>query len=51
LARIVERDGVLFVERRTTRTSLEGTPIIGKDELKRIRDRAEILELIEERKS
>jgi len=51
LARIVERDGVLFVERRTTRTSLEGTPIIGKDELKRIRDRAEILDLIEERKS
>ena len=51
LSRVVERDGVLFVERRTTRTSLEGTPVIAKEELERIRDRAEILELIEERKS
>ncbi len=51
LARVVERDSVLFVERRTSRTSLRGTPLIGQDELRRIRDRAKILELIEERKS
>ncbi|OGS50839.1 MAG: hypothetical protein A3K65_03055 [Euryarchaeota archaeon RBG_16_68_12] len=51
LARVVERDSVLFVERRTSRTSLRGTPVIGQDELRRIRDRAKILELIEERKS
>jgi putative transcriptional regulator len=51
LARVVERDSVLFVERRTSRTSLRGTPLIGRDELRRIRDRAKILELIEERKS
>ena len=51
LSRVVERDSVLFVERRASRTSLRGTPLIGRDELKRIRDRAKILELIEERKS
>src|SRR6266511_337453 len=51
LARIVERDSVLFVERRGSSTTLEGTAVIGKDELKKIRDRAKILELIEERKS
>lgn len=51
LSRVVERDSVLFVERRASRTSLRGTPLIGRDELRRIRDRAKILELIEERKS
>jgi putative transcriptional regulator len=51
LARIVERDAVLFVERRPSRTTLGGTAVIGRDELKKIRDRAKILELIEERKS
>jgi len=50
LAKIVERDGVLFVERRTSRTSVRGTPVIGQEELRKIRDRAKILELIEERK-
>ena len=42
---------MLFVERRVSRTTLEGTAVIGKDELKKIKDRAKILELIEERKS
>ncbi len=51
LSRVIERDSVLFVQRRTSRTSLRGTAVIGQDELKRIRDRAKILELIEERKS
>jgi len=51
LARVVERDSVLFVERRVSRTTLGGTAVIGQDELKKIRDRAKILELIEERKS
>ena len=51
LARVVERDSVVFVERRVSRMSLGGTAVIGRDELKKIRDRAKILELIEERKS
>jgi putative transcriptional regulator len=51
LARVVERDSVLFVERRVSKMSLGGTAVIGRDELKKIRDRAKILELIEERKS
>src|SRR3990172_6310351 len=50
LAKIVERDSVLFVERRNSRTRVGGTPVIGQEELRRIRDRAKILELIEERK-
>src|SRR5438093_6765410 len=51
IARVIERDSVLFVERRVSRPTLEGTAVIGKDELKKIKDRAKILELIEERKS
>ncbi len=50
ISRVVERDAVLFVEIYTRRHSIEGTPLIQKDELRRIRDPDEIEDLIEERR-
>lgn len=50
ISRIVEKDAVIFVERRGTRLSIEGTPIVGRDELRKIRGREEIKTLIAERK-
>lgn len=49
ISSVVEKDSVMFV-RRTMKTNIEGTPIILREELKRLRDREEILELISERK-
>jgi putative transcriptional regulator len=50
LSRIVEQEAVLFLERRSVKVNIRGAPVIGRDELRRIRDRDEILELIHERK-
>ncbi len=51
LSRVTERDSVFFVERETSRRNLRGMPLIARQELRRIRDRSRILELIEERKT
>ncbi len=51
LSRVTEKDSVLFIERETSRRSLRGTPLIARQELRKIRDRSRILELIEERKT
>lgn len=51
LSRVTERDSVLFVDRETGRRSLRGTPLIARQELRKIRDRSRILEIIEERKT
>ncbi len=50
LSRIVERDSVIFVKQRKTRYSLLGVPIIDSPELRKLRDREEMAELVEERK-
>ncbi|MFQ6059715.1 MAG: transcriptional regulator [Thermoplasmata archaeon] len=50
ISRVVERDSVIFVDRRTVGYNLAGAPLIGKKELRKVRDREEILELISERK-
>ncbi len=50
LSRIVERDSVIFVKQRRTRYSLLGVPIIDSPELRKLRDREEMAELVEERK-
>ena len=50
ISRIAEKDSVVFVERSRVRVSIRGTPIINKDELRKIREREEIQDLIEERK-
>jgi len=50
LSSVVERDAVLFVEVHTSLHSIGGTPLIGKAELRKIRDPDEIEDLIAERK-
>lgn len=50
LSRIVERDPIMFVERRATQESLLGVPIIDSTELRRMRAREEMVELVEERR-
>ena len=50
ISSVVERDAVLFVELQTTRLSIEGTPLIQKSELRKIRDPDEIEDLIAERR-
>lgn len=50
ISRIAERDSVVFVEKSRIRLSIRGTPIINKEELRKIKEREEIQDLIEERK-
>jgi putative transcriptional regulator len=50
LSRVVERDPVIFVERRRARYSLLGVPIIDSMELRRLSGREEMVELVEERR-
>jgi len=49
IARVAERESVLFVEKDVERTSIEGTPVIARKELERIGDPEEVLRLIRER--
>ena len=49
ISRITERHAVLITDKDVQKTSLEGTPIIVKKELKKIRGPEEILELVLER--
>ena len=50
ISHVVEKDAVLFVEVHTRTQSIEGTPLIQKSELRRIRDPDEIEDLIAERR-
>jgi len=49
ISKITEKQAVLFVEGKVNRTNIEGTPLIIKKELKKVRGPEEILELILER--
>ncbi|MBW3003747.1 transcriptional regulator [Candidatus Woesearchaeota archaeon] len=49
ISRITERHAVLITDKDVQKTSLEGTPLIVKKELKKIRGPEEILELVLER--
>ncbi len=50
LSRVVEKDPVIFVEDRRARYSLMGVPIIDFNELRRLQDRKQMVELVEERR-
>ena len=50
ISKVTERDSVIFVEKQGIRVSIRGTPLIGKEELKKIKEREEIQDLIKERK-
>lgn len=50
ISRVVEKDSVMFVERRTVRLSIRGVPVIAREELRRARDPDDVEEMISERK-
>ncbi len=50
LSKVVEREPVMFVARRE-KVSLRGVPIIDALELRKLRERGEMVELVEERKN
>jgi len=51
IGRVVEKDTVLFVERRSVRRSIQGVPVIAREEVRRAKDIDAVDELISERKS
>ena len=50
LCEVTETFGVFFVERTTTRLTLEGTPVVSREELRRVDDPEELLKLLTERR-
>jgi putative transcriptional regulator len=50
LSRITEKEGVLFLDRRISRENIGGTPVISREELRRISDEDKIFRLIQERR-
>jgi len=50
LSDVTEKDPVIFLHQKTSRTNIEGIPLIEKDELSRIEDKGEVSELLTERK-
>jgi putative transcriptional regulator len=50
ISRVVEKDSVMFVVRRSLRMSIRGVPLIGREELRRARDTDDVEEMISERK-
>ncbi len=50
IGRVVEKDAVMFVERRTVRLSIQGLPVIAREELRKAKDRDAVEDLISERK-
>lgn len=49
LSRILEKRSVIFVDRLGERVNIEGTPLVGCEELRKARDRRKVMDLIEER--
>lgn len=51
IGRVVEKDSVIFVERKSIRLSVRGVPVIARKELRKARGSDEIEEMISERTS
>jgi putative transcriptional regulator len=49
LAEVTETYGVFFVERTTTRTAIEGTPVVSREELGHVDDPRDLIKIILER--
>ena len=49
IGRVVEKDSVIFVERKSIRLSVRGVPVIAREELRKARNPDEIEEMISER--
>ncbi|MEA3200634.1 MAG: putative transcriptional regulator [Thermoplasmata archaeon] len=50
LCEVTETYGVFFVERTTTRTAIEGTPVLSREEIVRVGDAEALLKILAERK-
>ena len=50
ISRVVEKDSVMFVVRRSVRRSIRGVPVIAREELRRAKDSEDVEEMISERK-
>jgi len=50
ISRVVEKDSVMFVVRRSVRMSIRGVPLIGREELRRAKDTDDVEDMISERK-
>src|SRR6267143_2220220 len=50
ISRVVEKDSVMFVVRRSVRRSIRGVPVIAREELRRAKDSDDVEEMISERK-
>lgn len=50
LCEVTETFGVFFVERTTTRVALEGTPVVSREEMTRLDDPGDLLELLKARR-
>jgi len=49
IARVTEKKAVLFTDRRGSRDNIEGTPLIGRKELKSAKEPEDVIELVVER--
>jgi len=49
ISRVTEKRAVIFIERIKSRQNLEGTPLVGRDELKKVGDADRFFKLVEER--
>ena len=50
LCEVTETYGVFFVERTTTRVSIEGTPVVSREELVRVGDPEDLIRILAERR-
>ncbi|HKW42752.1 MAG TPA: transcriptional regulator [Thermoplasmata archaeon] len=50
ISRVVEKDPVIFVVRRSVRMNIRGVPVIAREELRRAKDPDDVDEMISERK-
>lgn len=50
VSEVAETWGVFFVERTTTRMSIEGTPVVSREEIVRFGDADQLIKLLEERR-
>lgn len=50
IGRVVEKDAVMFVEHRTLRLQIQGLPVIAREELRKVKNRDAVEDLINERK-
>jgi putative transcriptional regulator len=49
ISRITEKKSVIFIERLKTRSSVEGTALVGRDELVKIEDTDKLKDIVEDR--